>query len=181
MTVTLRLATRDDAPAIAALHAESSRFAYRGVYSDEYLDGPVYADRARVWQERMSSPPENQHVILAEDGDALVGFVCAYEADDVQWGTRVDNLHVRPDRHRHGIGRRLLAEVAAWCLTEDPAGGLYLWVVDQNARARAFYQSLGATDVGSQTSTPPGGGSTINHRYVWSPEQLPKLASHRPE
>jgi GNAT superfamily N-acetyltransferase len=176
----IRQATAADAPAIAALHAESWRFAYRGAYSDEYLDGPVVEDRARIWQERMSSPPANQYVILAEEANALVGFICAYGADDETWGTLVDNLHVRPDQHRQGIGKRLLAEVSAWCLTEYAGGGLYLWVLEQNARARRFYESLGAKDVETKSSVPPGGGTTLGHRYVWSFAQLTELAAHRP-
>jgi ribosomal protein S18 acetylase RimI-like enzyme len=181
MTITRRAATQADAPAVAALHAESWRFAYRGAYSDEYLDGPVFEDRARVWNERLSSPPANQYVVLAEDADGLVGFACAYGAEDERWGTLVDNLHVRPALHRSGIGRRLLAEVAAWNLVEYPGSGVYLWVLAQNARAQAFYQHLGAKDVGTKTSVPPGGGSTVARRYVWSPEQLAGLSAHRPE
>jgi GNAT superfamily N-acetyltransferase len=178
MTITLGLATGDDAPAIAALHAESWRFAYRGAYSDEYLDGPVYEDRARVWQERMSSPPRNQHVILAEDGDTLV--VCAYGADDERWGTLVDNLHVRPDRHGQGISKQLLASVASWCRAEYVGAGLYLWVLEQNSRARRFYESLGAKDVETKSSAPPGGGATSAHCYVWSFVQLTGLAANFP-
>jgi ribosomal protein S18 acetylase RimI-like enzyme len=180
MTIILRAATPADAPAVAALHAESWRFAYRGAYGDEYLDGPVYEDRTRVWKERLSSPPPNQHVILAEDGGVLVGFVCAYGADDERWGTLVDNLHVRPALHRNGIGRRLLAAVADWSEKEHPGTGLYLWVLDQNARAQAFYQRLGAKDVGSKTTVPPGGGSTVARRYIWSSEQLARVAANGP-
>ena len=84
MTVTLRLAILADAPAIAALHADSWRFAYRGAYSDEYLDGPVFEDRARVWQERMLSPRPNQHVILAtrhERGWEFVRFSIVHDTN----------------------------------------------------------------------------------------------------
>jgi ribosomal protein S18 acetylase RimI-like enzyme len=181
MTITLRAATLNDAEAIAALHAESWRFAYRGAYSDEYLDGDVFQDRIRVWNERLLSPPPNQYVILAEDAEGLVGFACAYGADDERWGTLVDNLHVRPALHRRGFGRRLLAEVAAWNLVKHPGSGVYLWVLDQNARAQAFYQYLGARDVGSKTTVPPGGGSTVARRYAWSLQQLPGLAETLPE
>jgi GNAT superfamily N-acetyltransferase len=167
-----REATRVDVLAIAALHAESWRFAYRGAYSDEYLDGDVFQDRVRVWQERLSSPPPNQYVILAEDTGELAGFACAYGADDERWGTLVDNLHVRPDRHRQGTGERLLAEVAGWCRTEYEGCGLYLWVLEQNARARRFYEHLGATDEESRSSVPPGGGTTVIHRYAWSRDEL---------
>ncbi len=172
-----REATPADAAAVGALHAESWRFAYRGAYSDEYLEGPVFEDRARVWKERLSSPPPNQYVILGEDADGLVGFACAYGADDEHSGTLVDNIHVRPDRHRQGTGKRLLAEVAAWNLRAHPGSGVYLWVLDQNARAQAFYQHLGAKDVASKTTVPPGGGSTVARRYVWSFEQLSGLAA----
>lgn len=177
MTLTLRPATLTDAPAIAALHAASWRFAYRGAYPDEYLDGPVFEDRARVWNERLTSPPANQHVTLAENGGKLIGFACSFGDDDEQWGTLVDNLHVRPDLHRQGTGRRLLAEVAAWCSETYPESGLYLWVLAQNDRAQRFYKALGATDHGTKSSTPPGGGTITAHRYAWTPEQLPSLSS----
>jgi GNAT superfamily N-acetyltransferase len=181
VTVTLRLATRDDAPAIAALHAESWRFAYRGAYSDEYLDGPVFEERSRVWSKRLASASANQYVVLAEDHGALIGFACAYGDDDARWGTLLDNLHVRPDPHGQGIGRRLLAAVADWCCTEHAGSGLYLWVLEQNARARRFYESLGAKDVERKSSVPPGGGETFARRYVWSSAQLNELAAHRAE
>jgi hypothetical protein len=38
-TVRIRVADSSDAPAIAALHAESWRRHYRGAYSDAFLDG----------------------------------------------------------------------------------------------------------------------------------------------
>ena len=41
-----------DANAIAAVHAESWRTAYRGILSDAYLDGPIDAERRRLWRAR---------------------------------------------------------------------------------------------------------------------------------
>lgn len=46
-----REATGADAMAVATLHAESWRAFYRGAYRDEYLDGDVFEDRLRVWEE----------------------------------------------------------------------------------------------------------------------------------
>jgi ribosomal protein S18 acetylase RimI-like enzyme len=175
--VTLRPATLPDAPAIAILHAESWRFAYRGSYPDSYLDGPVFEDRARVWNERLAAPAPNQHVTLAEDNGTLIGFACSYGDDDPEWGTLLDNLHVQPDRHRQGTGRLLLAEVASWSSQTYPGRGLYLWVLAQNDRAQRFYKALGASDQGTKTSTPPGGGAITAHRYTWSSAQLQSLQS----
>lgn len=57
LNVRYRQATPDDAPAIALLHAESWRMHYRGAYADDYLDGPVYDERAAVWHSRWTALP----------------------------------------------------------------------------------------------------------------------------
>lgn len=52
-----REATALDADAIAVLHAESWRRAYRGHLSDAYLDGPIFKDRTSVWRGRFQPVP----------------------------------------------------------------------------------------------------------------------------
>jgi GNAT superfamily N-acetyltransferase len=131
-----RRATYDDATAIAALHAESWRVAYRGALRDEFLDGDIAQNRITVWDERLTAPAANQLVVIAEEGDRVIGFACAYGRDDARWGTLLDNLHVRRERHGQGTGRRLLSEVAAWRGARYPDSGLYLWVLEQNSQAR---------------------------------------------
>ncbi|MEX1195602.1 MAG: GNAT family N-acetyltransferase [Dehalococcoidia bacterium] len=170
-----REATRDDTLAIATLHAESWQVAYRGAYSDDFLDGPVLQDRIAVWERRMSSPRADRFVVLAEDGGEIAGFACAYGADDERRGTLLDKLHVRRDLHRRGVGARLISEIAKWCIANYPGTGLYLGVLEQNASARAFYERLGATDVEGFVDSPPGGGQVNVRRYAWAVEQLPAL------
>ena len=162
-----RNATRADAIAVATLHAESWRLHYRGAYRDAYLDGDVVADRLRVWEERLSDPVPNQLVVLAEEDDASIGFACVYGRHDAAWGSLLDNLHVRADRQRSGIGVALVAEVAAWCRAHHGDCGLYLWVLAENVRAQRFYQRLGASDEGGEWSEPPGGGRIHGRRYAW--------------
>jgi GNAT superfamily N-acetyltransferase len=173
----LREATLADADAIAGLHADSWRNTYRGAYSDEYLDGPVFEDRLRVWLERLSSPAPNQHVIVAEDDGAIVGFACSYGDESAELGTLLDNLHVRRDLQKTGIGKRLVIEIARWCAANYPDSGLWLGVLEQNANAQAFYKRLGAADVGGEIATPPGGGSVPSRIYAWTREQVRELAS----
>jgi GNAT superfamily N-acetyltransferase len=138
------------------------------MYRDEYLDGDVVEDRLGVWTQRFASPAEDQFVLLATDGDDLLGFVCAYGNHDVQWGTLVDNLHVRPDQQGRGIGRRLLEASAIWSRQRYPGALLHLWVLDANTKARRFYELLGAEAHESAVAEPPGGGSVTSWRYVWS-------------
>jgi GNAT superfamily N-acetyltransferase len=163
----LRPATVTDAPMIARLHAESWRAAYRGFYRDDYLDGDIVEERLAVWRERFDPPADNQYVLLATDGGDALGFVCAYGDHDPVWGTLVDNLHVLPAHQGRGLGRRLLASAAAWSRQRYPDAGLYLWVIDGNARARRFYELLGGQPRDSEVSEPPGGGAITGVRYVW--------------
>ncbi len=172
MTLEIRAARLADAPMIAELHAESWRATFHGVLSDEYRSGAIFEDRQAVWQERMSAPPANQLVIVAEEGGRLAAFACAYGDDDARWGTLFDNLHVHADWQGRGLGKNLAVRVAGWCVAEYPEIGLYLLVLEQNSLARAFYERLGATDVGGETWVPPGFLSAPSRRYAWTRDQV---------
>src|SRR5437588_2342028 len=170
--VRLRLAGPDDADAVANLHAESWRRHYRGAYSDAYLDGDVVADRLAVWRQRLSKPDANHCTILAEDGQ-LVGFAHVVFDHDSTWGALLDNMHVAHDHKRRGIGSRLLAQAAHALIGRPEKSGLYLWVLEQNGGARAFYEAYGARCVGRDAVSPPGGvatrltGAPAKLRYSW--------------
>lgn len=167
MTMRYREATKDDAAAIAHLHAESWRITYRGAYPDEYLDGPVRDDRLAVWTKRFSDPPPEQYVVVAEDGVELAGFGCVYGAKDDRWGSYLDNLHTAPARHREGIGTGLIADITQWCCEHHAEHGLYLSVHETNTSARRFYERLGATDRGGETVVSSSGSLVAVRRYAW--------------
>src|SRR5690242_14838099 len=103
MAMRYRAATHDDAEAIAHLHAVSWTTAYRGGYSDEFLDGPVWDDRRTFWTNRLADLPDDQYVVVAEENGAIVGFACVTGAHHAELGSYLDNLHVAPDQHRKGI------------------------------------------------------------------------------
>jgi ribosomal protein S18 acetylase RimI-like enzyme len=138
----------------------------------------VLADRLSVWSERLGEPDERRLTIVAEDGD-LAGFANTYFDDDPAWGALVENLHVASGRMRRGIGSRLLALTAEALLERPGNTGLYLWVLEQNAAAQAFYEACGGKRAGRAPVTPPGGvpgrlaGSPAKLRYAWpQPEVL---------
>ena len=172
MTLEFRAARIADAASIAALHAKSWLETFGDVLRDEYRSGPIFADRGTVWQERLSAPPTNQFAVVAEEDRRLAAFVCAYGADDSRWGTLLDNLHVHRQWQGQGLGRSLMARAADWCVAEYPESGLYLLVLEQNSRARTFYEQLGATDVGGETWVPPGFLDAPSRRYAWTSEQV---------
>lgn len=166
MEITYRSATEVDAAAVAALHADSWRRHYRGAYSDDFLDGPVEADRFAVWSSRLQEQ-QNSATVLAELDGALVGFVhVVFDADPIH-DTLIDNLHVRHDMQRRGLGAELFARARGAVVRERGEAPIYLWVLEQNTRAQAFYASTGGQEADRETSTPPGGGSVTAIRIVW--------------
>lgn len=167
VTTTYRTAGERDAEAIAALHADSWRRHYRGAFADAYLDGEVVADRLAVWSDRLRRPRPEHRTIVAERGGEIVGFAHTVLGDDPTWGALLDNLHVRHDAHRLGLGTGLMTETAAAVVAWDPASGLYLWVLEQNEAAQAFYEARGGRRTGREVADAPGGGTVVGLRYAW--------------
>jgi GNAT superfamily N-acetyltransferase len=166
--LTLREATEHDAAAIAKLHADSWRSAYRGMLSDEYLNNRVHAERSALWQQRFLERAEKPFfVILAEAENELAGFACVFPDEHPTYGAFLDNLHVVPHRTGRGIGRRLLNAVAERLQAEGKGGGLYLWVIAQNARARRFYAKVGALEVECVELSMPDDSRQKEMRCFW--------------
>jgi GNAT superfamily N-acetyltransferase len=170
--VRCRRARSSDASAIAALHADSWRRHYRGAYSDAFLDGDVAADRLTVWTGPRE--PRSEHcTIVGEANRSVVGFAHTVLDDDPAWGALLDNLHVVHGLKGRGIGTQLMGATARCVLERTPLSGLYLWVLDQNTPAQAFYEARGGRLVGRDIVAPPGGdparleGSPRKLRYVW--------------
>jgi GNAT superfamily N-acetyltransferase len=170
---TYRDATARDVEGIAALHADSWRRHYRGAYPDSFLDNDVFADRLGVWTDRLHREDRsNECTLVAERDSAVVGLAHTILDADPQWGALLDNLHVRYDLKGSGIGTRLMAETARAVLQRTPASGLFLWVLEGNTAAQAFYKARGGQHVGSKTSDAPGGGTIAAFRYVWPDPSL---------
>jgi ribosomal protein S18 acetylase RimI-like enzyme len=160
---------------VAALHADSWRRFYRGAYSDEFLDGDVLADRQLVWSARLLQPSVATRTLVATTSDeGLVGFVHVVLDEDATWGSLLDNVHVGRLYQRRGIGSQLLVKAAGVVAESATAGGLYLWVLEQNTSAQLFYQGHGATCAEKASVQPPNGvhtrlsGSPMKLRYVWA-------------
>lgn len=167
-----RKAVDADALQIAKLHADSWRANYRGMLNEDYLNGDIDSDRLDVWARRIGDAPANQLVMVGEQGGAVVGFICVYEGADPAWGALIDNLHVRPDSMARGVGARLLFLAGRWLSERNPQAGAFLWVMAANARARRFYEGLGATNSAQIIKTDlPGGSSAPNCRYTWRTAQ----------
>ena len=142
--------------------------------SDDYLDNRAHLERAALWQARFAEKEQKRFfAILAESDKRLVGFACVFPNEHPAFGSFLDNLHVSPHLVGQGIGRQLLIEIARRLAADRISGGLYLWVIEQNARARRFYKSSGAIEVERAVLSMVDGASIAEMRCHWpSPASL---------
>ncbi|HUN32125.1 MAG TPA: GNAT family N-acetyltransferase [Trebonia sp.] len=159
-------ATRPSSPGCRRRH-------YRGALSDAFLDGGVDEFLRAKWTSRLASPDPAARTIVAESDGVVAGFAHVLLGEDPTWGCLLDNLHVSYELKRSGIGTRLMAEVAQAVLDWSPSSGLYLWVLEQNLGAQAFYTARGGTCVERAADEPPNGdpavlsGTVMVLRFAW--------------
>jgi GNAT superfamily N-acetyltransferase len=100
----------------------------------------------------LADPPAVFAHVAEHDGE-VVGFALWF-LNFSTWagkhGIYLEDLYVRPDMRRFGLGRALLAELARICL-ERGYPRLEWWVLDWNQPARAFYAALGAAEMDEWT------------------------------
>lgn len=158
-----------DADAIAALHTESWRDAYRGLVPDDYLDGPLLDERLAFWRARLARPSDARLTLKAMSGAQMVGFACVLRDEDPEWGPLLDNLHVKPALKGRGIGTRLLQASRDWAAQVAPEQTLHLWVIENNLPARRFYDRQGGVVDRRSLHEMSAGVVIAAVRYVWPP------------
>jgi ribosomal protein S18 acetylase RimI-like enzyme len=143
VVATVREAESADACEIARVHIASWQVAYRGTVPDAILDGLDLGERAKQWAHNLANPHGN--VRVATCNERICGF-CSYGqardddlADDVG---EITAIYAAPESWGSGVGRALM-EAALGALAGRGFGAVTLWVLEQNPRARRFYQLAG--------------------------------------
>lgn len=168
MHITIREADITDAAEIAALHTNSWRIYYRGIWTDLYLDNDLLKERLIYWKNKLQHPANNQKVRVALHNNVIVGFACWLIGDDPIDGTLLDNLHVSSVYRGDGIGKLLLKEAALIGLETDYEKRFYCWVLEQNFQARRFYEKMGGINKEViPLENPDGITSSMTCRYIW--------------
>jgi ribosomal protein S18 acetylase RimI-like enzyme len=139
-----------DANAIARIHLETWRTAYEHVFGAERLAAlaeQVAARKAR-WTRLLGG--SDSTTFVAEDDGELLGFASVRRGrdDDAAGAGELYAIYVSPGSWRRGAGRELLA-AATEQLREDGFGEATLWVLEDNPRARRFYELAGWRPDGS--------------------------------
>ena len=143
-TFDVRSATVDDARGIAVVHIDTWRDAYRGIVPDDYLAAMDYDDREARWREGISAPDGPIRVVTEDD--RVIGWSCYGPSRDDDTRGPVGELYgiyVSSAFWGTGVGPALMGDALAWLHERFPVSTL--WTLEQNARARAFYERSGWT------------------------------------
>jgi len=137
MTLSIRPATPADLPLIAQFIrdlADYEKLAHEVRFEEETLGAKLFG--ARPYAE----------VVIGELAGVPQGFALFFHnfsTFEGRPGIYLEDLFVRPEARGSGLGKALLIHLAALC-TERDCARLEWSVLDWNAPAIGFYQSLGA-------------------------------------
>jgi len=165
--ITVRAATSADAPAIGRIHVESWRETYRGLLSENLLDSVSAVVRAAMWRGTLEHERPILLFVAQRASGELVGFAGggSSRTPSLSHDAEVYAMYVLAAAQRRGYGRRLMAALAD-ALRARGFKSLCLWVLEENANARRFYERLGGALVGEKTEV--DGGYTFNEvAYGW--------------
>ncbi len=167
--VRIRPMTADDSDEVAAMRVRGWQHAYRGMIPQAYLDAMDVAAEAGKQRERLAAGDGSVVNLVAEEADGtLAGWAAygPYRDGEVRTGDgELYALYLPPERIGQGVGRALLTEVTDRCA----AAGLprvFLWVLEQNTRARRFYEAAGFTADGAREPFEVAGTEVPEVRYA---------------
>lgn len=130
--VSFREAVDTDAEALARVERAASLAALAHVFPPDRYPYPSAAVLER-WREILTDPDIRVQVV---DGD--LGIECAVAHD----ATVLRHLAVHPERWGQGLGRAAVDRAVSEMTSPR------LWCLEDNVRARAFYDHLGWTETG---------------------------------
>ena len=122
--------------------AEYERLSHICVATEDQLRRTLFGERPAA------------EVLLAHLDGETVGFALFfpnYSTFLARPGLYLEDLYVRPEARRYGVGRRLLAWLAATAVSRG-CGRLEWSVLDWNEPSIAFYRKLGAVPMDDWTT-----------------------------
>lgn len=170
MRATVRRAHPSDAHSVAEVHVRTWQQAYAQVFPREFLDSLSVERRAQMWEE--AAQDQAVDVLVAKEGGRVVGFASSGPARDEEGAGEVYAIYVEPERWGAGVGRALM-ERTLKALADRGYREAVLWVLEDNPRARRFYEA-GGWRLEHGRSEQIGG---VEARVVRYRLRLPRLAA----
>ncbi len=175
-TFTIRLAALADAPAIADIHVRAWQTTYKGIMPDDFLAGLAPEQRYARWERDITVPDREMTVIVAveADSDRVAGFCSVCPQKHLEPGDEslppageLHTMYVDTGFKGGGMGRALIT-TGVDALRDLGYTRAVVWMLADNAPARAFYERMGWTVDGVSSFVRYGDGQIREIRLARS-------------
>lgn len=136
----IRDATAADAAAFTQVFLDCWSVSYSQIMPASLIER-MTPERARaMWEDAVRPGGETGYLVVEDERGSVVGFI-GFRLTDAATGY-VSSLYVSPYAQGGGFGRRLLS-AAEEAMRALGATSARLWVFEENAPSRAFYEKAG--------------------------------------
>jgi GNAT superfamily N-acetyltransferase len=156
VTWTITRPTVGDLEEMGRVHVQVWREAYAGLLPDDHLASLDPTVGPTRWRERVERPGGVDWWLARDDEGGIVGLATAGPGRDDDAPVPLELYAINVLRRAHGTG---LADDLMAVTVGDRAA--YLWVLDGNDRAQAFYRRHGFADDGGRRPEPDTGVAEI--------------------
>ncbi len=161
----IREATAEDALLISRINASSWRAAYKGLIDSDYLarlPDDYWLPTMRAWLQS-----GRMYGLIAMEGDHATGAIVYGRGRDESHGDcwEVVSIYLLPHACRRGVGSMLLNE-AERIMAEEGYDRCYLWAIEGNEQAAAFYRKHGFVPTQERISYRIGQRDVTDIRYI---------------
>jgi ribosomal protein S18 acetylase RimI-like enzyme len=148
---TIERPTLDDLDEMGRVHVRVWQEAYAGLMPADYLAGLDPTSGPARWRDRIENP-SGVTWWLARDEQGIVGMATSGTPRDDDAPTPLELYAINVLSRAHGTG--LADDLMARAVGDRPA---YLWVLEGNDRAIAYYRKHGFVDEGGRKPEPDTG------------------------
>jgi|SRR5580658_3496213 ribosomal protein S18 acetylase RimI-like enzyme len=181
---TIRIATPDDAQALATMHIASWHETYSGLLPNKMLAALSVAPRAAAWSKILleAGAGNSTVVYLAERQGTIIGFgSCGVQRTESLkekgYDGEISSVYVLREFQKRKIGTHLFRAMSSDLISRG-FNAAALWVLRENLRARRFYEHFGGKVI-SERDDVRDGTILVELAYGW-PElkELNRRAQH---
>lgn len=150
MDYTIERVKLGDEASLAYIQTEGWKAGFQGILSDEILQRCTQLDRVTAMYRHMLEEKIANGYLLKVDGEPhCIAWWDATREKDMPGYAELICIHSLPNRWRMGFSSRMMETV----LHDIKAAGyskVMLWVFEENARARRFYEKHGFATFGKR-------------------------------
>lgn len=144
MSRLIRYANLEDSDVLGKIHSGSSQAAFKGIITDHILNDVFSIERRtkRFISELSEGSPRTALVFEENEPAGLISFgKCRYGNNDKSW-LEIWRIYLTPKFWGSGVANELIE----WGINEilkESFTNIELWVLEENMRARNFYEKVG--------------------------------------